>query len=179
MANKPKIALIIGSTRAARWADKPAQWMLKQMQAREDLDAELVDLRDFDLPLYNEAGPLQMMPGTDPKGQVWRAKLAEFDGFVFVLAEYNRAMTGALKNALDMAYPEWVRKPFGSVGYGSVGAAYATANLRLSAVEVQMTAVRSAVYIGGSDFFRVSAWNPNSEPMEAIEGGLLPGVKSM
>ncbi|MBA9035824.1 NAD(P)H-dependent FMN reductase [Rhizobium leguminosarum] len=51
---KPRIALIIGSTRAARFADVPAQWMLKQAQARTDLDVELVDLRDFNLPFFDE-----------------------------------------------------------------------------------------------------------------------------
>ena len=42
--SKPKIALIIGSTRDSRFADIPAQWMLKQAQARTDMDVELVDL---------------------------------------------------------------------------------------------------------------------------------------
>ena len=54
MTTKPKIAIIIGSTRATRFADKPAQWMLKQAQTRTDMTVELVDLRDFNLPLFNE-----------------------------------------------------------------------------------------------------------------------------
>jgi len=176
---KPRIALIIGSTRARRWADIPAEWMLKQMQARDDIDVELVDLRDVDLPFFNEDGPLGFFPAKDPKVLAWQARLATFDGFVFVIAEYNRGLSGSMKNALDCAYAEWNRKPMGSLGYGSVGAAFATAGLRLSAIELQMVVVRSAVHISGSDFFRVSAFNPKPEPMDAIEQNLLPGVKTM
>jgi len=179
MSALPKIALIIGSTRSKRWADKPAQWLLSKIQERQDLDVELVDIRDFELPLFNEDGPLGYFPAKDPKVLAWQAKLDTFDGFVFVIAEYNRGLSGSMKNALDLAYAQWNRKPMGSLGYGSVGAAYATAGLRLAAVELQMVAVRSAIYISGSDFFRVSAFNPNSEPMSAIEQNLLPGVTSM
>jgi len=40
----------------------------------------------------------------------WQKKVAEFDGYIFVTAEYNRSVPAVLKNALDYAYPEWVRK---------------------------------------------------------------------
>ena len=54
MTTKPRIAVIIGSTRKTRFADKPAQWILDKAQARRDWDVELVDIRDFDLPLFDE-----------------------------------------------------------------------------------------------------------------------------
>ena len=67
MTQKPKIALIIGSTRQARWAETPAQWMLGKMQERTDFDVELVDLRDFDLPLFDEVASNLWMPSQDPR----------------------------------------------------------------------------------------------------------------
>jgi NAD(P)H-dependent FMN reductase len=179
MTTKPKIALVIGSTRQARWADKPAQWMLKQMQARDDMEVELVDLRDFDLPFFDEVASSMWVPSQDPRAVRWQETVARFDGFVFVVAEYNRSITGALKNALDQDYAGWGRKPMGALGYGGVGAARAIEHLRLIAVEVQMVPVRSAVHIGGSEFFRVSNYNPNPEPMEAIEGVLAGSAKDM
>ena len=118
---KPKIALIVGSTRATRFADIPAQWMLTQAQAREDMTVELVDLSDYDLPLFNEMASNAWMQTQDAKAVAWQKKLAEFDGYIFVVAEYNRSVTGALKNALDQAYVEWVKKPFGAIAYGSMG----------------------------------------------------------
>jgi NAD(P)H-dependent FMN reductase len=179
MTSIPKIALIIGSTRQARWADKPAQWALEKMQARNDIEVELVDLRDFDLPFFDEVASNMWMPSQDPNALRWQRKIAEFDGYVFLVAEYNRSITGALKNALDQDYVGWNRKPMGAIGYGGVGAARAIEHLRLIAVEAQMVPVRAGVHIGGSDFFRVSAYNPNPEPMEALDGVLAGPVKDM
>ena len=122
MSHKPRIALIIGSTRPTRFADKPAQWMLKQAQARDDMEVELVDLRDYALPFFAEKASNLWMPSEDPAAIRWQQTIARFDGYIFVVAEYNRSITGALKNALDQAYVEWNRKPFTAIGYGGLGA---------------------------------------------------------
>ena len=179
MAQKPKIGLIISSTRDARWADKPAQWALRKLQERDDIEVELVDLRDFHLPMFNEVASNAWVPSQDPNAVRWQQKLAGFDGYVFLVAEYNRSITGALKNALDQAYVEWNRKPMGLIAYGSVGGARAAEQLRLIAIELQMVPVRAGVHIGGSDFYRVSAYNPNPEPMEALDGVLGGSLKDM
>jgi NAD(P)H-dependent FMN reductase len=78
--------------------------------------------------------------------------VAEFDGYIFVTAEYNRSIPAVLKNALDYAYPEWNKKPAAFVGYGSVGAARAIEQLRLMAIELQMAPTRTGVHIQGADF---------------------------
>lgn len=179
MTDKPRIALIISSTRQTRWADKPATWALAKMQAREEIDTELLDLRDFDLPFFNEVASNAYAPSQDARAVHWQKTIAGFDGYVFLVAEYNRSITGALKNAIDHDYVGWNRKPMGAIGYGSVGAARAIEHLRLIAVEAQMVPVRAAVHIGGSDFFRVSAYNPNPEPMEALDPVLAGGLKEM
>lgn len=177
MARKPKIALIIGSTRPTRFADKPAQWMLKQAQARDDMEVELVDLRDFDLPLFAEMASNLWMPSSDARAVAWQNKLAEFDGYIFVVAEYNRSVTGSLKNALDQAYKEWVRKPFTAIAYGSVGGTRALEHLRLIGIELQMVPTRNAVHIGMGDFFKVHPLGSNA-PIEDIEANILPAAKS-
>ncbi len=152
MITKPGIALIISSTRQTRWADKPAQWALKKLQERGDVEVELVDLRDFNIPFFNEVASNAYAPTQDPNARRWQEKVATFDGYVFLVAEYNRSITGALKNALDQDYVDWGRKPMGAIGYGSVGGARAIEQLRLMAIELQMVPVRAAVHIGGSDF---------------------------
>jgi NAD(P)H-dependent FMN reductase len=179
MTTLPKIALIIGSTRATRFADLPAQWMLAQAQARTDMTVELVDLRDFDLPLFNEMASNAYVPSADPKAVAWQKKLAEFDGYVFVVAEYNRSITAALKNALDQAYVEWAKKPFGAIAYGSMGGTSALAHLRMIGVELQMVPVRNTVHIGGGDFFRVHPGMGGSGKIADIEAGLVPSAKAM
>jgi len=178
MTAKPNIALIIGSTRKTRFADIPAAWMLKQAQARDDLDVELVDLRDFDLPLFDEPASNLWMPSSDPRAVAWQNKLAEFDGFIFVVAEYNRSVTGALKNAMDQAYKEWVRKPFTAIAYGSVGGTRAMEHLRLIGIELQMVPTRNVVHLGMGDFFKVHPGMGGSGNMADVEANLLPAAKA-
>lgn len=177
MTDKPKIALIIGSTRETRFADKPAAWMLKQAQARDDMDIELVDLRDYDLPLFDEAASNLWMPSSDERAVKWQQKIGEFDGYIFVVAEYNRSITGALKNALDQAYNEWNRKPMSAIAYGSVGGTRALEHLRNIAVELQMVPTRNAVHIGGGDFFGVHPLGANAE-IDTIADHLMPSVNA-
>lgn len=167
----PRIAVIISSTREARFADKPADWLMAQVADHADLDFELVDLRDQDLPFFDEKASNLWMPSEDPKAVAWQEKLAGFDGFFFVVAEYNRSITGALKNALDQAYKEWNRKPMAALAYGSMGGARALEHLRLIAIELQMVPLRNAVHIGAADFFKVSPLGEDA-PMSAIEGHL-------
>jgi NAD(P)H-dependent FMN reductase len=174
---KPKIALIIGSTRAARFADIPAQWMLKQVQRREDLDVELVDLRDFNLPFFDDVGSSAHVPSQSKEAVLWQEAIAGYDGFIFVVAEYNRSLTGALKNALDQAFKGWNHKPFTAIGYGGVGAARAVEHLRLIGTQLHMVSTHTAVHIGGSDFFAVFPAMGN-QPIETIEQNLLPSVKT-
>ncbi len=152
---KPKIAVIITSTRDVRFGEKPAQWIYDTASQRDDMEFEIVDLRDFPLPFFNEKASNAWVPTENEVGRQWQKKVAEYDGYIFIVAEYNRSITAVLKNALDFAYPEWNRKPAAAVGYGSVGGARAIEHLRNIAVELQMAPTRFGVHIGGSDFFAV------------------------
>ncbi|GGK33163.1 FMN reductase [Deinococcus malanensis] len=171
----PKIAIIISSTREARFADKPTQWFASIAKTRTDLEFEIVDLRDFPLPFFNEVASNLYAPSQNEVAQRWQQKVAEFDGYVFVTAEYNHGPTGVLKNALDYSYPEWNKKPAAFVGYGSVGAARAIEQLRQIAVELQMAPIRTAVHIQGADFFAV--WQQGKDLNELTY--LEPGVQGM
>ena len=98
---------------------------------------------------------------------------------IFVTPEYNRSIPGALKNALDQAYVEWNRKAFGIVSYGSVGGTRAAEHLRTIGIELQMAATRSAVHIGGSDFFAVHPLGGQEKPLSEIEGSIGPSADAM
>ncbi len=172
---RPRIAVVIGSTRHGRLADKPAQWILRQARARGDIDVELVDLRDHPMPFFDEAGSNRRVPTRNPGALRWQATVARFDGFIFVVAEYNHSVTGVLKNALDQAYKEWTRKPLTAIGYGGVGAARAIEHLRLIGAELQMVSTSETVHIGGADFIAISATSGN-KPIEDVEAHLLPAT---
>ena len=113
---------------------------------------EILDLRDYPMPFFDEVASNAWVPTTNEVAQRWQKKVAEFDGFVFVTAEYNHGIPAVLKNALDYAYPEWNKKAAALVGYGAVGGSRAVEQLRLIAAELQLATIRTGVYIQGADF---------------------------
>lgn len=173
--SKPKIAIIISSTRDTRFGEKPAKWIHEAAAKRDDMEVEIVDLRDFPLPLFNEVASNAWAPTQNEVGQRWQKKVGEFDGYIFITAEYNRSITAALKNALDYAYPEWNKKAAAYVGYGAVGAARAVEHLRNISVELQMAPTRHGVHIQGADFMAV--WQQGKDLRELTY--LDAGVKTM
>ena len=145
---KPKLAVVIGSIRTNRFADHPAQWIADIAGQSGKFDVELIDLKDYPLPLFAEAVSPAYAPSKDEVAQRWQKKVAEFDAYVFTAAEYNRGPTAVLKNALDYSYQRngpTSRSSF--VGYGGVGGARAVEQLRLNAIELQMAPIRTAVHI--------------------------------
>jgi NAD(P)H-dependent FMN reductase len=176
--NKPKIAVIIGSTRKTRFADKPAAWLMEEVNKRDDMDFELVDLRDYDLPFFDEMASNLWMPSADPKAVAWQNKVGEFDGYIVLTAEYNHSIPGVLKNALDQAYKEWNHKPMAAVGYGGVGAARAIEHLRGIAVELMMVPTRNAVHLGGGEFMKVSPLGANGD-MSEVAAVLQPSLNAL
>ena len=170
------IALIVGSTRQARLGPKVAQWLHGVASQRPDLKVELLDLKDFDLPLFDEKASNLWLPSEDARATAWQEKIGEFDGYLVTVGEYNHSMTGALKNAFDQAYVEWGRKPIGFAGYGGVGGARAVEHARNVAVELQMVPVRTAVHIAGGDFY---ALYQGAKTMPEIEASLLPAAHAM
>jgi NAD(P)H-dependent FMN reductase len=149
---KPRIGIVISTTREGRFGDKPAAWIYDIAAARGDFEVEIVDLRDYPMPFFEEAASPAYVPPKDAVARRWAEKVAGLDGFIIVTAEYNRGPPAVLKNALDYAYREFNHKPVAFVGYGGVGGARAVEQLRLIAVELQMAPTRSGVHIGGADF---------------------------
>lgn len=151
--DKPQIGVIISSTRATRFGDRPARWIYDRILARGDMEAELIDLRDYPMPFFDEPASNAWVASKNEVALIWQQKVAQFDGYLFVTAEYNRGIPAVLKNALDYSYPEWNRKAAAFLGYGSVGGARAIEQLRLNCVELQMAPTRTGVHIQGADFF--------------------------
>ena len=149
--------------------------LIKKIRAlpkeRGEREVELVELRDYPLPFFEE----QMSPAygqlQHPKAQAWQAKVQSFDGYIFTAAEYNRGPTAVLKNALDHAYQEWVCKPAAFVGYGGTGGTRAVEQLRLNAIELQMAPIRTAVHILLPDFLAVRNGETTLEAIPHLNEG--------
>lgn len=164
-----RIAIILGSTRPGRIGEGVARWVLQQAQQRTDAEFELVDIKDFNLPLLDEPMPPSMGQYSKPHTQAWSAKIASFDAFVFVTPEYNHGTSGALKNALDYLYAEWNNKAAGFVSYGSAGGARAVEQLRLIMAELQIADVRSQVMLSlYTDFENMSQFKPADRHQKSL-----------
>lgn len=165
-----KIAILVGSTRPGRKGTHVAQWVLERANQRGDAEFEIVELADFDLPLLCEP----VIPGAAnreyeiPQTRAWSAKIDEFDGFVWVTPEYNHGVPAAMKNALDVLYPEWTHKAVGFVSYGANEGVRAVEHWRTIVANVMMVATRAQL-----TFSTFSEW-PDGEftPSDRREGEL-------
>ena len=143
------IKIIIGSTREGRFSEKPAQWIFEMLKSKEGVEAELLDLRDYPMPFFNEAETpsYKKQPYKNEVVVRWTQKIKEGDAFIIVTPEYNHGYPAVLKNALDYVYQEWNQKPVGFVAYGSAAGARSVEQLRLVAIELQMTPIRNAIHL--------------------------------
>ncbi len=125
-----KIQVIVGSTRSGRVSDKVAKWAAHEAEAIGDV--EVVDLADYELPLFDEAISPQYNPERQPVAAVqeFLDKIAEADAYIIVTPEYNRSISGVLKNAIDFVDFQFEKKPIAIVAHGSTGGAQAVSHLR-------------------------------------------------
>jgi NAD(P)H-dependent FMN reductase len=164
-----KIAIIVGSTRPGRKAEAVARWVHGIAAKRNDAQYELVDVAEFGLPLLDEPVPPSLNKYSKPHTQAWSARIAPFDGFVFVTPEYNHGTSGALKNAIDYLYVEWNNKAAGFVAYGSAGGTRAVEQLRLVMAELQVADVRAQVALSlFTDFENFTTFKPAAHHTQAV-----------
>lgn len=133
---KLNIGIILGSTRQGRVSPQVGDWVKEIADKRGDANYEIVDIADYNLPF------LGTTDGSEPGIAAWNEKLANLDGFVFIVQEYNHSITGVLKNALDFAREAWNNKAAGIVSYGSTGGARAAEHLRGIMGELMIADVR-------------------------------------
>jgi NAD(P)H-dependent FMN reductase len=156
-----KIGIILGSTRPNRIGEGVARWVHELARKRSDAEFELVDIKDFELPLLDEPIPPSQGKYSKEHTKRWAAKIASFDAFVFVTPEYNHSTSGALKNAIDFLYAEWNNKAAGFVSYGSASGVRAVEHLRLIMAELQIADVRAQVMLSlFTDFENYSTFKP-------------------
>lgn len=165
-----KIAVVVGSTRPGRRSKQVADWVFQRASEHGGAEFELLDVADFDLPLLDEPMPPSLGNYRQEHTKQWAGAVRDFDGFIFVTAEYNHSVPGALKNALDYLYAEWNNKAAGFVSYGSAGGVRAVENLRLIAGELQMADVRAQVALPfATDFQDYTRFTPSEAAEQALQ----------
>lgn len=128
-----KLAVIIGSTRQNRQTPRMARWIeTAARQQLKDVEVELLDLKNYNLPLIDEPKPPQAGGRTLSNNvKKWNDDMASADGYIIVTPEYNHGMPAALKNALDLLDFQLVKKPVAIASHGVVGGARANEQVRL------------------------------------------------
>lgn len=148
--NKPKIKVILGSTREGRAGAQIAQWVMKGLEAETSAEITLLDLKDYPLPFFADAVTPLMRQGKHPLPEVqkWIDQVDDADGFIIITPEYNHSFPAVLKNALDYPCREWHDKSVGFVSYGAAsGGIRAVEQLRQIVGELHMYDVRDQVAI--------------------------------
>lgn len=152
-----KIAIITGTVRKNRKSIGLAQFIKSTANKKyqnQKVSFEILDIKDFDLPLFNEAlPPATLKTRENERGQRWSDAIASYDALIFLTAEYNRSIPGSLKNALDYLGREISGKVAGIVSYGSTGGQSAADNLRLVLSRLGLKLVRSQPYFVNSEDF--------------------------
>ena len=150
-----KLLVIIGSTRPTRAADLVVPWLAKRVTEHEAFDAEIVDLRDWPLPIFAEhlgtIGDFNDPTYSEPLVKAWNNKIKSADAFIIVTPEYNHSVPGGLKNAIDSVFVSFGfrNKPvaFVSYGGGQAGGVRAIEHLAHIFIETESTPLRNSVVI--------------------------------
>jgi NAD(P)H-dependent FMN reductase len=178
-----KIAIVTGSTRPGRNNIGVAEWVLAQAQQRTDAEFEIVDIADYNLPLLDEAYPAAYQNYQNDHTIAWAAKIAEFDGFVFITAEYNHSVTPALANALSYLNAEFANKAAGIVSYGSAFGVRAAEHLRGILSELQIAHVqKTGMFSLFTDFENFSVFKPSelqAASLAPVLDQLIPWTKAL
>ncbi|MEV0973500.1 MULTISPECIES: NADPH-dependent FMN reductase [Microtetraspora] len=136
------MAIIIGSTRKGRFGPTVAGWFAARARRRGDLDVDLVDLAEADLPQtltdHEEPVPARV--------RALAPRLTAADAFAVVTPEYNRSFPAPLKTAIDWYHEEWQAKPVTFVAYGrESGGLRAVDQLRQVFTELHAVAIRDVI----------------------------------
>lgn len=157
------IGIIIGSVRDDRRGDDVGSWVNKRAQARDtEATYELIDLRQFDLPVLTSA----TVPGAakrqydDERVTRWGTVIDGCDAFIFVTPEYNHGIPGGFKNAFDCIYPEWSKKAVGFVSYGAMSGSRAVEAWRVVVANADMYDIRAQVALSTFTEFDGETFTP-------------------
>lgn len=154
--NKLNIQIIFGSTRKGRQGERVFKWLTSLLSQRKDMTCEMLDLRDWPLPFFDEPkspSQLKVEEYSNEIAKKWYHKISEGDGFIIVTPEYNHSYPAVLKNALDYVSKPWSKKPVAFVSYsdGLAGGVRAIEQLRQVVIDLEMVPIRQMVYLSNFD----------------------------
>jgi NAD(P)H-dependent FMN reductase len=119
---KPKLMVVIASTRPGRVGLPVGRWFERHARAHGAFEIEVADLAEIKLPFMDEPNHPRLRQYTHKHTKDWSARVDTADAYAFIMPEYNFGITAPLKNAIDFLHVEWEYKPVGLVSYGGISA---------------------------------------------------------
>ena len=112
--NRPLfIPVILGTVRKGRASENIAKFVFEQVEKREGVETELIDVLELNLPSDDA--------GEQIKHTRFSQACARADGLVLITPEYNHGYPGMLKHALDSNLKEYIHKAVGICGVSAGG----------------------------------------------------------
>lgn len=156
MTEPLNIALLIGSSRQGRIADRVLKWLLPELFSSE-FSVHVIDARDNDPAVTGQPLPVEKL----------RREIEQADAFIILTPEYNHSFPAPLKAMLDAVGKPWRKKPVGFISYGGIsGGLRAVEQLRVVVAELDMVGIRDTVSI-------THPWASIGEDGEPAEAGKL------
>lgn len=154
MTEPLRVQVIVGSVREGRLSLPIANWVMGRASQRADVCAELLDLAEWQLPMFAEPNPPATGRYTGTTQRAWGDKIGAADGYVLIAPEYNHGISAVLKNALDTVSSEWARKPVAFVAHGGMGGARSVEHLRGVTAGMAMAPLSQSVHLQGASKLR-------------------------
>ena len=162
------VKVIIGSTRPERGVDVLLPWLVDRLDRDARFDVDVLDLRDWDLPMFQETWETARNGYSTETVRRWNERIVDGDAFLFVTPEYNHSITAVLKNAIDSVFTSggFRNKAAGTIAYsgGNVGGARAVEHLAGIAVEAELVPLRNSVLV--SQYHR--AFDDDGQPIDPM-----------
>jgi NAD(P)H-dependent FMN reductase len=164
------LKIIIGSTRPGRAADLVAPWITRAAREHGAFDVDVLDLRDWQLPVFGETPATLGDPANPtfsaPAVRRWNDVIGAGDAYLFITPEYNHSVPAVLKNAMDSIFATFAfrNKPAAWVAYsgGIGGGIRAIEHLAHIAIEAELVPLRNSVVIP----YVLQAFSPDGIPAD-------------
>lgn len=152
-----KVGVIVGSSRPKRIGAQVTNWVLSKLPKSDDVEYELIDLRTWDLPMFDEEMPPSRAQYNNAHTKKWATYVAGLQGVIIVTPEYNAGYPAVLKNAIDYLKAEWKDMPSLVISYGWDGGLSSNNQLRevLTRVGNKIIESHPALKFTGSEMFGV------------------------
>lgn len=172
-----KVGVILGSSRKGRLCPQIAQYVIDTIskgRATKDINLKLVDLKDWDLPMFDES----FMPALVKRpedyeheyARQWSKEISSYDAFIFIVPQYNWGYPAVLKNAIDLLYHEWRGNPAMIVTYGGHGGNKCNAQLKQVLEGVHMKPIEKTVMLPFPTKQMILTGIPESYDLDSLEG---------